>query len=237
MVECRSLYVKNILSDISFKVNKGEICVIIGKNGSGKTTLLRAISSNVAYSGDLIISGTPLKDMKLTERAKMIASMPQALPIAPISVKELVSFGRHPYTGMTGLLVKADKEIVETAITETDIYHITDRNLSIISGGELRKAYFAMMLAQRCPILLCDEPTANLDTKHQKQILELLKKQKSKGNTVLCVLHDINQAIAIADRILLIDGGRLAFDGTPEELSANKIPEKYFGLVLGNNYG
>lgn len=237
MVECRSLSVKNILSDISFKINKGELCVVIGKNGCGKTTLLRAISSNIAYKGNIIISGTVLKDIKPIDRAKMIASMPQTLPVVPVTVKRLISFGRQPYTGITGILTKSDKQLVNNVIEEIGLEEIADRNVSIISGGERRKAFFAMMLAQGSQILLCDEPTANLDAEHQRQILELLKKQKSKGNTVLCVLHDINQAIAIADRILLIDGGRIIFNGTPDELITQKIPEEHFRLTSGNNYG
>ena len=227
MVECKRLSVKNILSDISFKVNKGEICVIIGKNGSGKTTLLRAISSNIPYKGEVLIQGK--KDLGIKARAMVIASMPQTLPIVPVTVRRLVAFGRQPYTGITGTLSKEDKDIVEAVIGETGISDIADKNVSVISGGERRKAFFAMMTAQRSPILLCDEPCANLDTEHQKQILSLLKMQKAKGNTVLCVLHDLNQAIEIADRILLLDGGRLAFDGTPEGLS--DIPERHFGLT------
>ena len=153
-----------------------------------------------------------------------------------ISLRKLVSFGRHPYTGPSGRLSESDDNAVTSAIKAVGLSDITDRNINLLSGGEKRLAYFAMMLAQSTPILFCDEPTANLDTEHQKEILSLLSGQRCQGKTVLCVLHDINQAIAIADRILLIDKGELTFDGTPDELVKNRIPEEHFGLVLSNNY-
>lgn len=86
------------------------------------------------------------------------------------------------------------------------------------------------MLFQGSPLLLIDEPTANLDSIHQKQILELIKKQKTTGHTVIVVLHDINHALSIADKILVLESGKLIFDGKPEDMINKKILENIFGL-------
>lgn len=234
MVECKNVTVKagkkTIINNISFKADKGNITVIIGMNGSGKTTLLRAISSNIRYSGEIYIDGKALSEIPAKERATLISSMPQSLPNIPVKVQTLVSFGRSPYTGLTGALCDTDKEYIASAIEECDIKKLTEQRVDKLSGGEKRKAFIAMMLAQNTEMLLLDEPLTNLDTPYRRYITELMKQRKAKGNTLICVLHDINLALEIADRIILLDKGKLCFDGTPYEMTENNIPEKHFGL-------
>ncbi|MBR6513236.1 MAG: ABC transporter ATP-binding protein [Clostridia bacterium] len=227
MIECKNLSVKGILRDISFKANAAEITVIIGKNGSGKTTLLRCLSNAVGYKGEVFINNKEVKCYGKNELSRLIALMPQSLPLPDVSLRRLVGFGRAPYTGFSGRLSLEDNKIIDSAIQAVGLGNIADRSITLLSGGERRLAYFAMLLCQSTPVIICDEPTANLDTEHQKAILSLLCKQRELGKTVICVLHDINQTVEIADRILLIDSGTLSFYGT----ELYDLPVSHFGLT------
>ena len=221
---------RTILNNISFTVKKGELTVIIGKNGSGKTTLLHALSSLVPYKGEILADAVPLSALTPALRAKMIAVMPQILPQPPITVRRLVAFGRQPFTGFSGVLSANDWEIVDEMLALTGLEALQESFVDKISGGERRKAFFAMMLAQKAPLLLADEPCANLDPEYSKYILSMLKSRKAAGDTILCVLHDINQAFEIADRLLVIDQGHLIFDGTPAQAASKHIPQDLFSL-------
>ncbi len=234
MVECESLTVrinKKILVDqVSFVIPDGKLAVILGKNGSGKTTLLRAINQNIRYDGKVLIDRQDVKKMPLLEKAKVIATMPQSLPQPPVSLRKLVSFGRHPYVGYSGRLSLKDKQIVDELLAEHQLMDIADRRIDQCSGGERRKAFFAMMLCQQSKILLVDEPTANLDVPYVKHMLKALKTCPLQGKSVITILHDINQAIELADIILVMDQGKLIFQGDAEQLIANNIPEKIFQM-------
>lgn len=234
MVECKNVSVtlnrRTLLSDVSFMIKTGELTVIIGKNGGGKTTLLRAISGNVPYSGKILLDGNDLAAMKLSQRAKHMAVMPQILPRPPVSVRRLVSFGRQPYTGMSGTLTQDALKIIDRTIKESGLTALADRRIDKLSGGECRKAFFAMMLCQQARLLLADEPTANLDAEYSKHIIAMLRARKQAGDTVITVLHDINQAFETADRLLVIDDGALVFCGTPREAAAARIPQTLFHL-------
>lgn len=235
MVECEKLTVKVnkkiLLDQVSFVIPDGKLAVILGKNGSGKTTLLRAINQNIPYSGKVLVDKLDVKKMPLLEKAKLIATMPQALPQPPVSLRKLVSFGRHPYVGYSGRLSSKDQQIVEALLAEHQLLDIADRRIDLCSGGERRKAFFAMMLCQQSKILLVDEPTANLDVPYAKHLLNALRACPSQGKVVITTLHDINQAIEIADIILVMDKGKLIFHGDAKQLIAANIPEKIFQMT------
>lgn len=226
MIECNVLSVNGILKNISFSLNNGEITVIIGKNGCGKTTLLRCLSGSAEYTGEVKINKKNVKYYTKKELSQLLAVMPQNIPAPDITLKKLVSFGRQPYTGFSGRLSESDTVLVDSIIKTVGLSDISNRALPLLSGGERRLSYFAMLLAQTTPIIFCDEPTANLDPEHQKAILQLISDQRSQGKTVVCVLHDINQALEIADRVLVLDKGELIFNG--KDLAG--LPVSHFGL-------
>lgn len=234
MVECKNITVKlqnrEIVKNVSFKAEKGEITVIIGKNGSGKTTLMRAVSSSVKYEGEILVNEKNIADFSQKEKSALISAMPQLLPQPPVTVNKLVSFGRHPYTGLSGILSDKDKNIVQECIAEAKIENIASSTVNRISGGERRKAFFAMMLAQKAPVMLLDEPTANLDGEYTRHITAMINKRKADFCTIIMVLHDINHALMIADKIIAMDMGEKVFEGTPADAMAEKIPERIFGL-------
>lgn len=220
---------KPILSNISFTVNDGEICALLGHNGSGKSTLLRAVMGSLGYTGSIRIDGQETRRLS-NDRAKLISLMPQLMARPSISVYELVSFGRQPYTGISGILSKSDRQKIDEAIQKTRLEPLALSRCDRISGGELQRAYLAMVLAQDTPNLLLDEPAAHLDARYERQISDFLLALKADRRAVLAVLHNINHALSIADRIIVIDSGKLVFNGNRAEFADRQIAETYFGL-------
>ena len=220
---------KPILSNISFTVSDGEICTLLGHNGSGKSTLLRAVTGSLGYVGSIRIDGQETRRLS-NDRAKLISLMPQLMARPSISVYELVSFGRQPYTGISGILSKSDRLKIDDAIQKARLLPLALSRCDRISGGELQRAYLAMVLAQDTPNLLLDEPAAHLDARYERQISDFLLALKADRRAVLAVLHNINHALAIADRIIVIDSGKLVFNGNRAEFADRQIAETYFGL-------
>ena len=220
---------KPILSNISFTVSDGEICALLGHNGCGKSTLLRAVMGSLGYTGSIRIDGQETRRLS-NDRAKLISLMPQLMARPSISVYELVSFGRQPYTGISGILSKSDRQKIDEAIQKTRLEPLALSRCDRISGGELQRAYLAMVLAQDTPNLLLDEPAAHLDARFERQISDFLLALRADRRAVLAVLHNINHALAIADRIIVIDSGRLVFNGNRAEFADRQIAEEYFGL-------
>ena len=221
---------KPILSNISFTVSDGEICALLGHNGCGKSTLLRAITGSLGYTGSIRIDGQEIGRLSPTRRAKLLSLMPQLMARPSISVYELVSFGRQPYTGISGILSKSDRQKIDEAIQKTRLEPLALSRCDRISGGELQRAYLAMALAQDTPNLLLDEPAAHLDARYERQISEFLLALRADRRAVLAVLHNINHALSIADRIIVIDSGKLVFNGNRAEFADRQIAETYFGL-------
>ncbi len=220
---------KPILSNISFTVSDGEICALLGHNGCGKSTLLRAVTGSLGYVGSIRIDGQETRRLS-NDRAKLISLMPQLMARPSISVYELVSFGRQPYTGISGILSKSDRQKIDEAIQKTRLEPLALSRCDRISGGELQRAYLAMVLAQDTPNLLLDEPAAHLDARYERQISDFLLALRADRRAVLAVLHNINHALSIADRIIVIDSGRLVFNGNRAEFADRQIAETYFGL-------
>ncbi len=234
MIECKNVTVaygkKEILHSVSFTAETEHITVILGKNGCGKSTLLRAVSGLIPYGGSITVDGYEVRNMRSAQRARLVSLMPQILHSPDITVRRLVSYGRSPYTGFSGVLSPADRQKVELVMEKTGISDLADSYLGRISGGERQKTYFAMLLAQDAPHLLLDEPGAHLDTEYMKSLCGSLREERNSGKTVVAVLHDINRAIELADRIIVIHKGSLIFDGTADELCDSDIPQSIFGL-------
>lgn len=218
-----------VIQNLSFRAGSGEITVLLGKNGQGKTTLLRAISGSLPYTGSISLDGREVRAMKPQLRARSLGAMPQILRSPDITVRELVSYGRQPYTGLTGILQEKDHDMVSRAISQVGIEALSESYVNQISGGERQKAYFALLLAQDTPNLLLDEPGAFLDADAMGRLCNFLRQAKAKGKTVLAVMHDINRALYLADQVVALCGDK-PFIGTPEQVMENRIPQRFFGL-------
>lgn len=235
MLEIKNLSIsfgqKRVLSDLSFTLKPHRLTVLVGRNGAGKSTLLGCVNQQLSYTGTIREGERDLTRISPRERAKAIAILPQSLPSPHITARELVSLGRNPYLDFTGRLTEKDRQAVEEALRDADALDLAERYVDTLSGGEKQRIALAMILAQNTPIALLDEPTAHLDLSYEASFLELLRKLVAeRQKTFLLILHDLNLAAQYADDLLVLDGGKLIFDGSREECLEREILEKTFGL-------
>lgn len=233
MLEFKNISVKKngkaLIDNVSFSLEKGKITVLMGKNGSGKSTLLGCIPAVIRYSGEIFVKGKNILDISAKERAKKISFLPQIMPQSSLSVRSIVSLGRTPYIKSTGKLSPEDKNAVDKALHLSNMQNFADRRLDTLSGGEKRRAFIAMMLAAETPVMILDEPNAHLDHNSSGELCLLLKKlTKEQGKTVLTVMHDLNEAMDIADNIALLDSGKLFAFGDKNYILEQDQLEKIF---------
>lgn len=222
---------KKILENINLSFEKGTVTAVIGKNGSGKTTLLSAVAGLVKYDGQMTVQGKELTALPHKERARLLSLLPQTLPAPPITVEALAEMGRQPYLDLGQRLTAKDKETVSRAISDIGIEKLRNKQLDEISGGERQKAYLAMVLAQNTQVLLLDEPTTYLDAEYERELFSIIKRLKDeRGKTVITVMHDLSSALEIADKVLLLNRGGVAFFGTSGECEKSGIIEESFGV-------
>ena len=221
---------KKVLKNISLTAENGEITIILGKNGSGKSTLFRTLTGLLGYTGSVRADGSEVKSTSANRRGKLIALMPQQLAKPQITVRELVSYGRQPYTGFSGILSKDDDLAVCRAMEQTQTDVFSDTPADKISGGELQRAYLAMIMAQNAPNLALDEPCSHLDPEYGKRTAEFLQNAANEGKAVLAIYHDLNQAMEIAHKIAVLREGELIFFGSPKDFADSDLPESLFSL-------
>lgn len=228
---------KPVLEDISFTADSGSITALIGRNGAGKSTLIRCLTGEKQdYRGKILLDNQDIRGTEAGQLACRLACLPQVLPRPHVTVGELISFGRTPYTPLTGTLSAADREMIAWAIQSVGMESYEDSFVDTLSGGERKKAFFAMTLAQDTPVVVLDEPTAHLDTVSRYEFLNLLKKMcRETGKTFLVVMHDLPEVLQYADRIVAIHERRIAFDGTAAECLAAEIPQRCFQIQVTGN--
>lgn len=236
MLEVRSLSVvrqgKETLSGLDLSVSRGKITAVIGRNGSGKSTLLSALAGVRSYSGEIYFDKTELRSISARERAKKAAFLPQILPSPQFSVYELVSLGRSPRLGFSGKMGEIDLGAVQSALELVGIAHLAEKRADRISGGELRLAYLAMILAQDAQLMILDEPTAFMDAANERSTFELismLKKEQEK--TVVLAVHDLSLALSFADDIVVLDGGKIVFCGSRDDCLDSGMIESTFNVT------
>ena len=222
--------VKNILNNVSFTAASGKVTVMVGKNGSGKTTALRAASGALKYSGKITAGERDLLSVSAKQAAKLVSLMPQILPAPQITVRELVRLGRFPYSGVYGSLSSEDEKKVSESLERAGVSELSARRVDRISGGERQRAFFALLLAQDTPVVMLDEAGAHLDAEGKRELNRDVRAIADSGKTVLCVMHDINDALGIADKIVLLDKGKLIFSGDAKEFCEKEYPEEIFSL-------
>jgi iron complex transport system ATP-binding protein len=212
-------------------VGEGEWVALIGPNGAGKTTLLRAITGLVSYEGSISIFADDARALARKQLARRVALVPQ-VPLMPahMTVREYVLLGRTPHLGYLGSEGRSDFAAAEAALDQLDLGSLAHRRLGSLSGGERQRAMLARALAQDAPILLLDEPTAALDVGRQQQVLEIVDGLRaSRGLTVLSTMHDLTLAGQYADRLLLIDRGRLVAGGTAGDVLTGALIAEHYG--------
>lgn len=210
----------------------GEVTCLLGLNGAGKSTLLRTLCGfQPPLGGDIRLMGQPLAGYSQSKFSLTVGVvLTEKTQAGGISVYELVSLGRHPYTGFFGQLKKQDKEIIEQSLEAVGIAHKANQYVAELSDGERQKAMIAKALAQQCPIIILDEPTAFLDVTSRIETMALLRRLAvEQQKAILLSTHDLDLAIQMADRLWLQEKGRAMACGTPEDLIMSGAFESFFG--------
>lgn len=215
-----------VVHEASLHVRSGEVLALVGPNGSGKSTLLRGMARlHGLQSGELHLAGddTALLDcMALSPRefATQLAMLTQHRPTpAGMTVREIVGLGRHPHKSRW---LGADPDgiaAVQRAMNLTGVEDLADRSIDELSGGQVQRVWLASCLAQQTPVLLLDEPTNHLDLRYQSELLDLIRDLADDHDVAVgVVLHDLNQAATVADRVALLVDGQIVAEGSPAEV-------------------
>lgn len=231
---------KSVLSDFSVTFDKGAFCAVMGPNGSGKSTLLRTIAGiQPMETGEVLIDGLSIKQYKSLELARKIAFVPQREEVVfDFSVFEVVMMGRNPYQNRWEFSTPEDEKLVEKVLEMTNLRHLKDRMLGQLSGGELRRAMIARAIAQQTPVIMLDEPLANLDVVHQFEIMDILAELNQQQQvTIIIVLHDFPYALQYAREVLLIKEGEIQQFGLTAEVLTPDNVKACFGLGKRYEYG
>lgn len=224
-----------ILHDVSCRARPGEVVGLIGPNGAGKTSLLRALCGlEPVAAGRITYGGRTAPEIGRAGFGRTLAYLPQGGRIHwPLKVVEVVALGRLPH-GAVGL-----EAAVARAMEAADVTALRHRTAGSLSGGERARVLLARALAVEAPILLADEPIAALDPFHQLQVMEVLRATARAGACVVTVLHDLTLAARFCDRLLLLDGGRVAAEGPPADVLQPKRLAAIYGVEVetGSRHG
>ncbi|HZW62762.1 MAG TPA: ABC transporter ATP-binding protein [Flavobacteriaceae bacterium] len=219
-----------VASNINISLEKGKLIGLVGANGIGKSTLLRTLTKvQKPLSGEVFLHQKNLQSYQNLELAKnMSLVLTEKIVSKNLTVFELVSLGRQPYTNWVGNLNKNDIDIIQQALTETNITHLAEKKCFELSDGQLQKVMIARALAQDTSLIILDEPTTHLDMYHKAYILKLLQKLvKNTGKTILFSSHEIDLAIQLCDTLIVMTKNGVVSD-TPCNLIAQKTFETLF---------
>ncbi len=233
---------RTVLDGVDVRFDAGTLVAIVGPNGAGKSTLLRCLAGLIApRAGRVTLDDVDLGTLDRAAIARRIAVVPQMVEtMFPFSVREIVGLGRIARLGPLAVMRAADIAAVDRALAELDVVTLADRPIDTLSGGERQRAVLAMALAQEGEVLLLDEPTVHLDPAHQRATLALIRRLvRSRAVAAVAVLHDLNLASTLADRVVVLSGGRVVADGRPLEVMSATMVASVFGpgLAVGARDG
>jgi iron complex transport system ATP-binding protein len=225
---------REVVSDVRLSVGQGELVALVGPNGSGKTTLLRLASGLLRPAqGRVLLGGRPLAQIPRREAARRISGVAAEEDARfPFTVRESVALGRHPWRGAFAPLSAAEEGALDAALAAVDLAERAARPVTALSSGERRRVSLARCLAQGGDLVLLDEPTAHLDLGHQAAALSAFRARAVAGAGVLAALHDLTAAALVADRVVLLVGGRLVAEGAPGDvLTEGRVAEAFGARV------
>jgi iron complex transport system ATP-binding protein len=223
-----------VLDRIDLDVAAGEWVALIGPNGSGKTTLLRVVAGMHAASGRVTLGGVEVGSLTNRRRALHVAVVPQS-PVMPsgMSVLDYVLLGRNPHIPYWGSESSRDVAVARGLLDEMDLSGFERRAMGTLSGGERQRVVLARALAQEASVLLLDEPTAALDLGHRQQVLERVDElRRQRHMAVLSAVHDLTLAAQYADRLALLDGGRITADGSAADVLTEERLTRHYGATV-----
>lgn len=221
-----------LLTDVNLDIRGGEVLALVGPNGAGKSTLLGVLSGDrTPAEGQVEYDGRDVATLKHLELAQLRSVLTQEYSVSfPFRVREVVEMGRSPWARVAD--IDHDEEIIDKALSATDVTHLVDRRFTSLSGGEKARVSLARVLAQSTPVVFLDEPTAALDLRHQEDVMRVARELAAEGRAVVVVLHDLSLAGAYADRIALLADGRMVTVGTPAEVLTADLVRDAYGLEV-----
>ena len=224
----------DVLNGVDLEVKPGEVVVLLGPNGAGKSTLLKALGGLIKpREGRALLGETGVMELPRRYRARALALVPQALLASPdLTVHDFVSQGRYAHLRRFRGLDSEDRAAVARALVESDVEDLAARSLAELSGGQRQRALIARALAQEPRFVLVDEPTNSLDPAHQLRVFELIAGMGCAGRAALVVTHDLNLASQFATRVLLLQSGRIAANGTANEVLTPDVLSEVYGDVF-----
>lgn len=240
---------KQVLRDISATFAPGKLTAVLGPNGSGKSTLLKAAMGMLPLAeGEILLDGSSLGKLTREQIAGKLAWLSQGKPTPDMTAAQLVLCGRYPHLRYPRRYRQQDREAARAAMERLGIARLASEPLSTLSGGQRQRVYIAMALAQETEYILLDEPTTYLDMGSGFALMDTLKELAEGGKGIVAVLHDLPLALEYAHRVLILDNGAVAGEGTAEEVCSAGIPDRVFGIRLekakdgyicrpGNNHG
>lgn len=226
-----------LIRDIDLALGKGRILTLIGPNGSGKSTILKTLSRQIAaIRGAAFVDGERLFAMPQRELAKKQAVvLTERIRPELYTAREIVAFGRYPYTNMIGRLTREDEEIVSEALACVNAEQLADKEFSTLSDGQKQRVALARAFAQRPELLILDEPTAYLDIRHKTELFSILRRLAGeRGVTIIMSLHEIDLAAKASDLLLCVKGETVAAFGTPEEVLSRLPIEALYDMERGS---
>jgi len=222
-----------VFRDLDLSIVRGSVTTLIGANGCGKSTLLKAFGRLLTPSaGEIRLGDTPVRTLSARAVARRLAILPQR-PLTPAAttVRDLVMRGRHPHQTLLRPWTREDAAKVDESIAATGMTELADRDVSSLSGGQLQRAWIALVLAQNAETILLDEPTTFLDLSHQLEVLRLVRTINARqGSTIVMVLHDLSLAARYSDRLVVLHEGRVLADGNPWQVITPQVLSVAFGL-------
>lgn len=223
---------KPVLQDVSLTLEAGETLYVLGRNGGGKTTLLSCLAGlRHPDAGQVLLDGKDIRSYAPGERARLVGLIPQMhTPAFAYTVREMVLMGRAPHLGWLGSPSRADCAIADEALEQVGLSELRDRPYTEVSGGERQLVLIARGLAQQCSILLMDEPTAHLDLSNQQRVLEIITQLSGQGPAFVISSHAPNDALAYANRVMLLNRGRVTAYGTPQETLTEPLLSTVYGI-------
>lgn len=228
---------KKIVSDMSFKINSGEIVSVIGRNGAGKSTVLKSIAGTISpLSGDIYLNGKNVQSYTLTERAKIVASLfTEKIDADMMSSYDMIAMGRFPYTNTFGSLSDVDKKVIDEVTEITNTTNLLDKQFNKLSDGQRQRVLLARALCQSPKLLILDEPTSFLDIKYKLELLTLLRELACKMDfAVLLSLHELDMAKQVSDRLICLKDGFIDRIGTRETIFTDGYVKSLFDIKEGD---
>lgn len=222
-----------VLHEVDFAAPRGAVTALVGPNGSGKSTLLKSVLGLVSATGRVALDGVDLATLDARAKARRVAYVPQRTQLTSrLPVHGVVAQGRFAHRGPLERLRDADRTAVADALRQVDLEHVAERPFHELSGGEAQRVLLARALATEADVVLLDEPTSALDVRHALELQTVLQGITERGRSVVACLHDLSEVRNTADRVVLLQDGRVRASGSPEAIVADAYVREVYGVEL-----